>query len=52
MPGIAVGEPAPSFRLPTAQGAEIGLEDFRGNKNVVVWFTKGMACPFCRSQMS
>src|SRR5438045_9420254 len=52
MPGIAVGEPAPSFRLPTAQGAEIGLEDFRGQKNVIVWFTKGMACPFCRSQMS
>src|ERR1041385_7977769 len=52
MPAIAVGEPAPSFRLPTAQGAEIGLEDFRGQKNVIVWLTKGMACPFCRSQMS
>ena len=52
MPGIAVGQPAPSFRLPTAQGAEIGLDDFRGKKNVIVWFTKGMACPFCRAQMS
>jgi peroxiredoxin len=52
MPGIAVGQVAPSFRLPSAQGPEIGLEDFRGKKNVVVWFTKGMACPFCRSQMS
>ena len=45
MPGIAVGQAAPSFRLPSAQGPEIGLEDFRGKKNVVVWFTKGMACP-------
>jgi peroxiredoxin len=52
MPGIAVGQAAPSFRLPSAQGPEIGLEDFRGKKNVVVWFTKGMACPFCRSHMS
>jgi peroxiredoxin len=49
---IAVGQAAPSFRLPSAQGPEIGLEDFRGKKNVVVWFTKGMACPFCRSHMS
>jgi peroxiredoxin len=52
MPRIAVGQAAPSFRLPSAQGPEIGLEDFRGKKDVVVWFTKGMACPFCRSQMS
>ena len=52
MSGLAVGQPAPSFRLPSAQGPEIAIEDFRGKKNVVVWFTKGMACPFCRSQMS
>jgi peroxiredoxin len=52
MNGIVVGQPAPSFRLPSAEGAEIALEDFHGKKNVVVWFTKGMACPFCRSQMS
>jgi len=52
MPGINVGEQAPSFRLPSAQGAEVGLDDFRDRKNVIVWFTKGMACPFCRAQMS
>jgi len=52
MPGIGVGEPAPSFRLPSAQGAEVALEDFRGEKNVIVWFTKGMGCMFCRAQMS
>jgi alkyl hydroperoxide reductase subunit AhpC len=38
--------------LSSAQGPEVGLEDFHGKKNVIVWFTKGMACPFCRSQMS
>jgi peroxiredoxin len=52
MEGINVGQAAPSFRLPSAQGDEIGLEDFRGRKNVIVWFTKGMGCPFCRTQMT
>jgi peroxiredoxin len=30
MSGIVVGQPAPSFRLPSAQGPEIALEEFRG----------------------
>ena len=47
-----IGERAPGFRLPSAQGGEIGLEDFRHRRAVVVWFTKGMACAFCRQQMS
>ncbi len=49
---IAVGQPAPSFRLPAGQGGQIGLDDYRGRKSVIVWFTKGMCCPFCRSHMS
>lgn len=52
MAEIGVGHTAPSFRLPSGQGPEVALEDYRGNKNVIVWFTKGMACPFCRQQMS
>jgi len=52
MAGIAVGEPAPSFRLPSAEGPDVGLEDYRGKQNVIVWLTKGMGCPFCRAQMS
>jgi len=47
-----IGESARSFRLPSAQGGEIGLDDFKGKRAVVLWFTKGMACPFCRQQMS
>jgi peroxiredoxin len=47
-----IGERARSFRLPSAQGGEVGIDDFRGRQPVVVWFTKGMACPFCRQQMS
>ena len=52
MAGIAIGEAAPSFRLPAAQGGEVGLDDYRGKQNVIVWITKGMGCPFCRAQMS
>ena len=47
-----IGEPARPFRLPSAQGGEVGLDDFKGRHAVILWFTKGMACPFCRQQMS
>lgn len=49
---VHAGQVPPSFRLPSGQGPEVGLEDYRGRKNLIVWFTKGMACPFCRTQMS
>jgi peroxiredoxin len=52
MTAISVGQAAPPFRLPAAAGGEIGLQDYRGKANVIVWFTKGMGCPFCRQQMS
>jgi peroxiredoxin len=52
MPVPVIGQVAPSFRLPSGQGPEIGPEDFRGRRHVIVWFTKGMACPFCRQKMS
>jgi peroxiredoxin len=52
MTSIEVGQQAPSFRLPSGQGPERGPDDYRGRSNVIVWFTKGMSCPFCRSQMS
>jgi peroxiredoxin len=45
------GQPAPSFRLPSAQGGETGPEDFRG-RQVILFFAKGMACGFCRQKMS
>jgi peroxiredoxin len=49
---LAVGDVAPEFRLPSAQGAEVSLAEYRGRKNVIVWFTKGMGCVFCRQHMS
>jgi peroxiredoxin len=52
MEPLQVGQPAPGFRLPSAQGTDLGLEDYRGRSNVIVWFTKGMGCPFCRQHMT
>jgi peroxiredoxin len=52
MPAIEVGQQAPTFRLPAGQGGEIGLDDYVGRKPVIVWFTKGMGCSFCRQHMS
>lgn len=46
-----VGQPAPAFRLPAAQADEVALEDFRG-RNLILYFAKGMACGFCRQNMS
>ncbi len=49
---IAIGQIAPLFRLLSGQGPEVALENYRDKKRVIVWFTKGMGCPFCRRQMS
>ena len=52
MPGLAVGERAPAFRLPSAQGPIVDLDEVRTQSHVILWFTKGLGCPFCRQQMS
>jgi peroxiredoxin len=49
---VEVGQVVPPFRLPSGQGPDVGPEDYRGRANVIVWFTKGMACAFCRQHMS
>ncbi|MBI1793598.1 MAG: redoxin domain-containing protein [Chloroflexi bacterium] len=35
-----IGSHAPDFRLPATSGNEIGLSDFRGRKNVVLFFVR------------
>lgn len=49
---LAEGSPAPGFRLQTSIGEYVSLEDFRGKKNVVVYFypkdfTKGCTAEAC-----
>jgi peroxiredoxin len=34
--------------LPSLSGAEVDLASYRGRSNVVVWFSRGFTCPFCR----
>jgi peroxiredoxin len=49
---LPVGTPAPNFRLVSAQGPDVALEDYRGKCNVVLWFSLGLSCPFCRRYMT
>jgi len=39
---------APVFALPSLRGAMVDLASYRGHRNVVVWFSRGFTCPFCR----
>ncbi len=47
----AVGQPAPLFSLTSVQGEPVELAAYRGRRNVVVWFSRGFTCPFCRVYM-
>ena len=46
------GSPAPDFRLPAAGGGSVGLTDYAGRSSVLLWFSKGLHCPFCRRNMA
>jgi peroxiredoxin len=39
---------APAFSLPSLRGSVVDLASYRGRRNVVVWFSRGFTCPFCR----
>lgn len=36
-----IGQPAPAFTLPDVNGKTIGLEEFKGKKNVLLVFYRG-----------
>jgi putative peptide zinc metalloprotease protein len=42
---------APVFALASVQGSTVELAAYRGQRNVVVWFSRGFTCPFCRVYM-
>lgn len=46
-----VGEMAPGFNLPSADGKNIKLSDYQGKKNVLIYFNEGMTCDPCIQQM-
>ena len=38
---VQIGDPAPSFTLPTVSGEDVSLDQFLGQKNVVLVFLRG-----------
>jgi len=47
VPGIEIGERAPSFTLPNAVGKPVSLDDRLTEGPVVVVFYRGAWCPYC-----
>ncbi len=46
-PGLKVGETAPDFTLPNANGREVRLSDLLAQGPVVLVFYRGAWCPYC-----
>ncbi len=42
-----IGEPAPSFSLPSTGGGKVALSEFKGKKNVVLYFYPKDDTPGC-----
>jgi peroxiredoxin/uncharacterized membrane protein YphA (DoxX/SURF4 family) len=49
IPENKIGEPAPSFKLPSLDGEDIELADFRGEKTLVLFWNPG--CGFCQQML-
>lgn len=50
-PGIDVGEQAPAFSLPDANGRAVSLEERLADGPVVLSFYRGAWCPVCSTEM-
>jgi peroxiredoxin len=46
-----INSSAPDFTLSSTQGDEISLANYRGERHVVLWFSRGFQCQFCRGHM-
>jgi len=49
---VAIGSVAPDFELESVQGTMFRLSAYRGTHSVVLWFSRGFTCPFCRRFMA
>ncbi len=52
VPGIAVGEHAPTFCLPDAHGTPVALDDRLSEGPVVLSFYRGAWCPICNTELA
>ncbi len=48
---VEVGKPAPNFKAPAADGSTFELAGLKGEKAVVLVFSRGHWCPFCNRHM-
>lgn len=48
---IDVGQSAPDFSLPSIQGETVTLSGYQGRRNILLWFSRGFTCNFCRGHM-
>ncbi len=47
-----IGSLAPDFRLHATNGQDVKLSDFRGKKNVIMFFIRETTCPQCRTHVA
>jgi len=47
---VKVGDPAPTFALPSLKGEQVSLEQFKGRLNVVLSFVPAAWTPVCSDQ--
>jgi len=50
MAKLAEGKPAPDFSLPSTEGREVRLSEFKGKKNVVLYFYPKDNTPGCTQE--
>jgi len=48
---IPLGQKAPDFALHSIQGENVTLETSTTGKNLLLWFSRGFQCNFCRGHM-
>ena len=49
---IPVGEHAPDFLLPNANGKLASLSSLMGENGLIILFIRGLWCPYCNAQLS
>lgn len=48
---LTVGQPAPDFQLASVQGTAVSLRQYHQKTTLILWFSRGFSCNFCRSYM-
>lgn len=48
---LSVGQKAPEFTLPAVQGNNVSLQQYHRQNNLILWFSRGVTCNFCRTYM-